>query len=45
MKPNELAGQIMQARRERKERLDMIVGVSMAIIGTAVITLFIAGVI
>lgn len=44
MKPNELASQIMQARRERKERLDMIVGVSMAIIGTAIITLFFAGV-
>jgi hypothetical protein len=34
----------MQARHERKERLDMIVGVSMTIIGTAVITLFFAGV-
>ena len=34
---------IMRARRERKDRLDMIVGVSMTIIGTAVITLFFAG--
>lgn len=35
---------IMRARQERKERLDMIVGVSMTVIGTAVITLFFAGV-